>query len=118
MAESNKSLKPVWWALALVAFVALCAWAYIGTQMSNRQLEQATATGAGVGTAYDPNTGAIVPAGAAPGALGTGGPPPSLQPGNSAGGSAGGTIASVNPQIVPAPGPLARGTLTPPAKLD
>jgi hypothetical protein len=71
-----------------------------------------------VSTAYDPNTGATVPAGALPGALGTGGPPPTAGPGNSSGASAGGTTAAVNPLATPVPGPVASGTLTPPAPLD
>jgi hypothetical protein len=114
----NKSLKPLWWALTIVAFVALIAWAYIGTKKSNREVAAATAAGTTTGLAYDPSTGATVPAGATPGALGVGGPPPIVEPnGNSANGSAGGTIAGINPQATPAPGPLAQGAEVPPARL-
>jgi hypothetical protein len=118
MAETTKSYKPIYWALVIIAFIAIAAWAYVSRRNSDQAVQQATAAGVGVGSAYDPTTGATVPAGATPGALGTGGPPPALDPNATAvNGAAGGTTAGVNPQVVPAPGPVASGTLTPPADL-
>jgi len=74
MADTSRSLKPLWWALAIVAFLALCVWAYVGTRRSNEAVQQAAATGTGVGTAYDPNTGSTALARALPGAYGTADP--------------------------------------------
>ncbi len=120
MADTGyKSMKPLWWALTIVAFVALVAITIGATRHSNRAVQQASATGSGVGTAYDPTTGRTVPAGATPGAIGTNGPPPLVDPrANSQNGSAGGTTAGVNPQANPAPGPVASGADTPPANLN
>jgi hypothetical protein len=119
MAETTKSYKPIYWALVIVAFIALAAWAYTSTRNSNRAVQQASAAGTGVGTAYDPTTGATVPAGAAPGALGTGGPPPAIIPNaTDVNAAAGGTTASVNPNVAAAPGPVASGTAVPPADLN
>jgi hypothetical protein len=73
MDDTPRSYKPIWWALTIVAFIALCAWAYVATRRSNEAVQQANAAGA-VGTAYDPTTGRTVPAGATPGAFGTADP--------------------------------------------
>ena len=109
MADTTRSLKPLWWGLGLVAFLALCVWAYVGTKRSNDAVQQAAATGSGVGLAYDPATGTTTPAGAEPGAFGTGGPGASVSAtANPAGGSAGGTIASINSQVQAAPVPVAQ----------
>ena len=64
---TTRSYRPIWWALVVVAAIALCAWAYIGTKRSNHEVAQAEASGQGVGTAYDPTTGKVVGAGAQPG---------------------------------------------------
>ncbi|HTK36313.1 MAG TPA: hypothetical protein VL358_13650 [Caulobacteraceae bacterium] len=94
MAETqDRSYRPIWWALVIIAFLALCAWTYVATQRSNTAVQRAEATGAGVGTAYNPATGAVVGAGATPGALGTNGPPPPV----------------VAPQVVTPPAPGASG---------
>lgn len=118
-ATPTRSYKPIYWALTIIAAIILVAVTYGMTKRSNREVQQASAAGTGVGTAYDPATGRTVPAGAQPDALGVGGPPPTVEAGaNSANGSAGGTTASVNPQASPAPGPVASGTATPPADLN
>ena len=69
-----RSRKPLWWTLVILAFIALSAWTYLGTKHSEKLTQQAEASGPGVGTAYNPTTGAVVGAGAVPGALGAGGP--------------------------------------------
>ncbi len=56
----TRSYKPIWWALVIVAFLALSAWTYVGTKRSNHETQQASASGVGVGTAYDPTTGKTV----------------------------------------------------------
>jgi hypothetical protein len=96
MAETqDRSYRPIWWALVVIAALALSAWTYVATKRSNNAGQHAEATGAGVGTAYNPATGAVVGAGATPGALGTDGPPPPV----------------VAPEVVtpPAPGPSGAG---------
>ena len=76
-----RSRKPLWWTLVILAFIALSAWTYLGTKHSEKLTQQAEASGPGVGTAYNPTTGAVVGAGAVPGALGAGGPtPPTVAP--------------------------------------
>jgi hypothetical protein len=90
-----RSLKPLWWTLAIVAFVALCAVTLVSTRHSDRAVQQAQASGQGQGIAYSPTTGQTTPAGAAPSALGSTTPD--------------------TPHSAPVPGPVAQGADVPPA---
>jgi hypothetical protein len=93
-----RSLKPLWWTLVIIAFVALCAITVVATRRNNHAIQQADASGHGLGVAYDPTTGRNTPAGAAPGSIGT--------------------TVPVTPHAAPVPGPVAQGAQVPPAPAD
>ena len=74
--DSDNELKvrnshPKYWTMVIVAFIALCAVTLVATRRHDRADQQATASSAATGVAYDPTSGRTVPAGATPGSIGT-----------------------------------------------
>lgn len=92
--QTYKSRKPLWWGLAIAAFIALALVTMISTQRSEQQIAETTASGATSGAAFDPSSGRMEPAGALRSAMQQ---PPVTGVTTGMNGSAGGTSAGAGP---------------------